>query len=356
MIRILLFIVVIVFTATGCSNSVGPIHSNGKDPSSYTWRIDTLYYTTNPQSPGQTVIYNAWGLNDSLIYAVGYDQFNGRGSMWKYDGHGWGRIKLLATEGGPLSNGITLNAIKGYASNDIYAFGYSFTNFTGSFVNTAIVLHFDGIKWNNVQIPKGNIISSVVSSTPSLVYCGGDYGQLFKYDGTTWAVDTIKQTPYPSVNLQVGVIGMSSDGGVYIQTTQYDLSKGWYYQFLKYKDKQIEMIESGTNSSSWGGYSYWQSENGNIYSSGEGGIYQLIGNKFQKYYSDAAIYSIVGTDQEPMFGVRDGSVIYHDGSTWAVIYAISDFSTKRVQSMYFSGNELFIFISDGIRSYVLHGA
>ena len=62
----------------------GPINPQLKDPRTYTWTIDTLVFSFSPEGFKQTIMKAIWGLNDSLVYAVGYDANYGIGVMWNH--------------------------------------------------------------------------------------------------------------------------------------------------------------------------------------------------------------------------------------------------------------------------------
>jgi hypothetical protein len=53
--------------------------------------------------------------------------------------------------------------------------------------------------------------------------------------------------------------------------------------------------------------------------------------------------------------MRGGDVMYHNGTNWNIVSTGTNFSDMRVADMYYSGNELFVFLSNGEMSFVLHG-
>jgi hypothetical protein len=44
--------------------------SSGKDPSTYSWTLDTLFFSFTPNGFGQTIMNDIWGMNDTLVYDV----------------------------------------------------------------------------------------------------------------------------------------------------------------------------------------------------------------------------------------------------------------------------------------------
>lgn len=340
-----------------CSNAVIPIDPpTGKDPRTYTWTIDTLFYTPGPQYPwGQTTMNALWGLNDSVLYAVGHDSWGGGGVMWKFNGTKWDREKLMVAEGGTVNHAISLNSIKGFSDHDIYAVGESSTNITGSMVRSQFAAHFDGLQWKEVPLPKGGEINSVAASHPSLIYCGGSLGALYRFDGSTWSLDTIQNSFYPEIPRSNVVVGMAPDDGVYIHTVQYNERTGAIYeQFMKYNNHRIVLIDSGMNSQRRGTSWYWQSPSGTVYSCGDGGVYRLTNEKWQLFHAETLLRSIGGLNDRHIFAVGDNTVFYYNGKSWNHIYTLPN-SMFFFSRIWCSENQVFITYTDNVKTYILHG-
>ena len=61
-------------------------------------------------------------------------------------------------------------------------------------------------------------------------------GQIFRYDGINWSVDTIKIFPYTNLPVQVNAVAVAGDNGIYIDIYQKDPSLGTeHYQFINFK-------------------------------------------------------------------------------------------------------------------------
>jgi len=342
---------------TGCSHVVDPIIPKLKDPRTYKWTIDTVYYTPGPQSSGQTIITSIWGMSDTLVYAVGHDMWNGHGAIWKFHDNRWERIILLASEGGPLPTGFLLSTIKGFAENDIYAFGAVYSSWVGGGGWVAMIIHFDGKQWTEIEVPKGGgqiIYAAAVS--PSRIYCGGMRGELFTYDGLNWTLDTLINNVYPQLPIIVNTVGVSKDNSVYIQPFLHNSKSGAdYYEFLKYKDRGTTLIDSALNIPPWGGRWFWQSNEGTIFSCGVGGIYRFIENKWQNIYSADLVRRVTGSREDHMFAVGgDGTVYFHDGNGWSSIYMNINLP-KNVYGIWCSDNQVFITFYDAGKSFILHG-
>lgn len=337
----------------GCTHSTGPDTSKGKHPRSYFWMMDTISQSPNPKGLPEVGHYlNAfWGMGDTLVYAVGEDVVGGYNALWKYDGLHWNRVKLLSREGGPINTNIELLAIRGFAPNDIYAFGNTYSNYTGSWVYTPAILHYDGIEWREVSIPKGERILTAIAPKPTQINVGGLNGVFYSYNGFTWSLDTIRYSYRKDLPIFTGMIGPSSDGGTLIQTQQYDRETGMTYcQFLKYKNKQVTLIDSARNLFSWGGL-FWQSPSGTIYSSGYHGVYRLNGEKWEQILSSEVIIGIAGTSDNHIFAVGENKVYFYDGTSWEVIYTQpgSPFAFSRA---WCTERQVFIACNDGRRVIV----
>jgi hypothetical protein len=343
----------------GCKHSSNPVDHSGastKDPRTYKWTIDTLYYTPDPQYGGQTMMADIWGLNDSLVYAVGHDEWGGYGGVWRFNGDRWDRIRVLAPEGGTITKTINLMAIKGFAANDIYAFGEWPSNTDGpTWAWSSFAMHFDGIQWDEVQVPKGGSIYSFIEPNPFKKYCAGRDGAFYQYEDGNWTLDTIKYSSISNIALFTLVVGTTQDNGAYLHTSQFDGKTGnQYFQILKYVNKHITLIDSAMNTPKWGAISYWQSPSGTLYSSGRGGIYRLSGEKWSQYYSTDMLYAIYGVNEEHMFAVGPSGVYFSDGKSWNPIYTMANASIIP-QRIWCSENQVFITYIDGMRSYILHG-
>ena len=329
-----------------------------KDPRTYSWTVDTIYYRPSPQSSGQGTISNIWGLNDTLVFAVGTDPWGGQSAMWKFNGKEWQRVKLLLYEGGTIYQALELQTIKGFSPNDIYAFGNHF--YTNSapppnFIRTAMIIHYDGIDWREVEIPKAAGIISAAIIPPSTIYCGTGEGELLKYTGANWNLDTIKSASHTNLHLNIRIASATADNNLYLQTEQYDPVTGYEYaHFLKYANKTIIPIDSAVNSLPWGGFAFWVSSTGSLYSWGNGGIFRLIDNKWKTVFISTMILTMFGSGDDHIFAVSETSVFFYDGLSWSTVFVkrqgIYDYA-----NIWCSANEVFIQYGDGLKNYVLHG-
>ncbi|HLP17915.1 MAG TPA: hypothetical protein VK470_16750 [Bacteroidota bacterium] len=354
-----LTVLIILYTLgfSGCSHSVdvGPITPKLKDPKTYTWTIDTLLYHPYPQYTASTMITSIRGINDTLIFATGEEEWNGRGAMWKHNGTQWERVKLFSFEGGVLTSPFAFNSVNAFSENDIYAFGDAYTNKTGSWVSSGLAIHFDGTRWEKIPLPKGGAIHSAISPNPSQIYCGGREGSLYYFNGKEWSLDTIKSMIRPDLEVFTTVVSTTIDNAIYLEANENDPKTGQrYFQFIKYKDKKTTILDSSVNVDSWGGLSFWKSSSGKIYSCGSNGIYRFTGEKWQKFASLSRMYSIYGLNDEHIFALGSDQLYFYDGQTWSSIYTFNDPSIF-IARIWCSENQIFVAFTNGYLSYVLRG-
>jgi hypothetical protein len=119
----------------------------------YTWTVDTLKV---PE--GRSIPYSMWGANENDVWAVGLSYLNAY-CIWHFDGNSWSNYTP--------DKYINPTCIWGAAYNDIWI-GSS----DGAF------WHYDGIKWNKffeTVIPNYQqfIIQSMYGSSPSNIYAVG---------------------------------------------------------------------------------------------------------------------------------------------------------------------------------------
>jgi hypothetical protein len=206
-------------------------------------------------------------------------------------------------------------------------------------------------------MPKGQGINSVVAVSPSQIYCGGwGDGQVYRFDGSQWSVDTIKARQYPELYIDVHLMGINhSSQDLYFQTVQFkNTTDGFYYkQFMKYAKNQFFLLDSAYNDPPWGGMCFWQSSEGTIYSGGAGGIFRLSDGKWTPFLSTDRIFAIYGLSEQHIFAVSTHGVYSYDANGWRIIAPYH--GTTLEIKIWCSETQVFICYSDGAKTYVLHG-
>jgi len=347
----------------GCSNSddsvTSPPQQQIKNPRDYSWTIDTLYFTPAPQAPGQTILQDLWGINDTIVYVGCHDAWGGNGALWKFNGKCWERVKLGVWEGGPLTEAYDIRAITGSSPTDIYAFGsYELSNDNPppNYLFKVFAVHFNGTAWHEISLPQGQYIFDVNHDSPTIIYGGGSYGQLFKFDGVRWTVDTVQTPASSDIWMTIKVIGAAADSGVFIQIRQHNQKTGAQSNELAiYAKKRMTRLAYTGEDIPWGGDAFWKSKEGNIYSCGWNGVFRISGTKWSQIkVTYSYVRSIWGTNDKHIFVCEDNDISFFDGSTWSILN--TGISTKYyISKLWCSANEVFVAFSDGQRTYILHG-
>lgn len=166
-----------------------------------------------------------WGAGMNEVW-IG-DKYN---KIWKYNGSGWSLFQEFKIEG---FDNINIEDMSGSSSNDIYAAGaavnYTTNNYKG------IILHYDGKKWNFVNIPDLKVSFDnieIEKKTNRLFLLASNYDngfldKIFVYDGSG-----IKEVISSYDGFGLGSI----EGEIYINTTPKLLYKYVNNNLVLWKD------------------------------------------------------------------------------------------------------------------------
>jgi hypothetical protein len=293
-----------VLYGLGCNSAppVAPIVI--KDPTKFTWTVDTVVAPTSYQ----TLISSIWGISPQDLYMVGFSS-NGLGIMYRFNGTSWLRVPISRLEGGPIYGSLELSTIYGFAANDIWAAG-------------SRIYHFDGGTWNRIDVPvppQGMSFSSIAEVALNDVYTVGfindatppaDTGSYFLYhfDGTTWiVVDSV-------------VITSSYVGPIRFGTKLAAIS-------------------------------------GRLFSSGQNGVEMLTSGTWANVLDDTRIGKVAGNDFHYLFAIgSEGSSYWWNGMDWAQ-FSIPKSGGMVLSAAWTDGNQAFIcgWDAGGHKSYIFHG-
>ena len=176
------FIAAIIFYSCK-DNPVNPEDNLQPGRRDYTWKVDTIKIPNNYSADLRVI----WGSSPSDIWVAG-PSFTYKYTMWHYDGNNW-TPNAIASPSNPTS-------IYGFASNDIWI-GY---------VNGSLY-HYNGFSWTKdttIIIDKLGqmVIQNIWGNSSNDVYAvgyagfvGGDYkGIIAHFDGRKWNVLDIPDT------------------------------------------------------------------------------------------------------------------------------------------------------------------
>ncbi|TAK66759.1 MAG: hypothetical protein EPO24_01225 [Bacteroidetes bacterium] len=320
----------------------------------YTWTVDTLAY------PGsfQTNMYDMWASSSKDVYVVGHND-RGYGKMYHYDGNSWSPVKLLVIEGGGVPTApIDLSGVFGFAPNDVWAVGehiYQNPNPPPNFLDSSLIIHFDGTSWKEIPVAKGRQLSCVWGSAPSDVWFGGAWGSLYHFDGircTKMFFDTLT-----SFNFMTG-FSSSSVYATCARKIDFDtIEDSLFYLLYHYDGTSWMPVDSFMitpyNVSRKFGLSLWASPQGNLYSATYG-VYRFLGNgSWQQLVESDVPIRVWGSSEINIFAV--GRKIYHwNGNDWIRLSGI-EYPTRLRFDTWTNNVETFIVGNDGLRTFILHG-
>ena len=337
---LLLLAVLLIVCVSSCrKNPIVP--PTPKDPRTYTWTIDTLDY------PGsaQTIMQSIWGSSPNDVYVVGHND-GGYGKMYHFDGKAWTPVVLYFPDRWGNA-AIDLRDIYGFASNDIWAVGERILdnpNPPPNFLDSSLVIHFDGMQWSEVMLPRRRYLERVWGISPKDIWMGGTNGTMYHYDGSAVKPDSV---PFP---VSSGVepvysfvsFGGSASEGTYALAYTPDLR---HYLFSHQSGTWI-VVDSFF-------YYYksmvWFSPGGTMYITGSG-VYKRIGIQWESLGLDGILsLAICGTDDNNLFVLaffNDGSTIYgtvyhYNGSDWFEFKQLRLYN-GRYGGIWTDGKEVFV--------------
>ncbi len=334
----------------------------------YVWTVDTLAY------PGsfQTLMRYIWASSAHDIYVVGHNDQGGTGEMYHYNGASWTPIGLLAVDGGTLTHGFELDAVFGFGPNDVWAVGgYIYENPSPppTFLDSSLIIHFDGIDWRDVPISRGRrlfALQGVALNTLTAMGRGGS--SIYDYDGTSFRRDAVPFQFPPGGDFQFNSIAIVSPTELYaIGATHINsLPKDIFYFFHRVNRRwsvlDTAVAEVGIEDK-WGYSKIWLSPWGKLYSVGLGVFTWSPESGWTKILdSDVYLTSIFGTGESNVFVVGQfGRVLHYNGTDWYQFTSLPptdiQFTTEWIFGGWTDRVEVFLISQDsrGRNTLVFHG-
>lgn len=315
----------------------------------YTWTIDTLAY------PGsfQTLMRNIWASSPTNVHVVGHNDQPGPGTMFRYDGTSWKTTRFHIADGGTVSGPVSLSAIYGFGPNDIYAVGqriYDNPTPPPNFLDSSLIIHFDGVKWSEMKIDKKNRLNCIWGGSSTSILAGGGYGTLYYYNGSMWA-----KKNFDSSESIVNISGLSNTE--YYASTVVEYADSLRCNLLKFSGTNWNKIDSFTvifTNMVWKfGHSLYQTPTGILYSSGYG-VYKKDGNSWQMLFYNEYPLHLGGSSDQNIFAVGDFGRIYHwNGVDWKRLVEIE--LNIQFTSVWTNNVETFIVGNNGYKTFIIHG-
>ncbi|MDI6804510.1 MAG: hypothetical protein QME58_11815 [Bacteroidota bacterium] len=346
-----LFLVLILLFVVSCRDKPTPPPDDKPKPGKrdYTWTIDTLAY------PGsfQTLMRDIYASSPTNVYVVGHNDQPGPGTMFRYDGKSWKTTRFHVADGGTVSGAVSLSAIHGFGPNDIYAVGeriYENPTPPPNFLDSSLIIHFDGISWKEIKIDKGNRLSCIWGGSSTSILAGGSYGTLYYYNGTMW-----EKKNFDSSESIVNIGGLSNTE--YYASTVVEYADSLCYGLIRLNGPNWQSVDSFTvvfSNIIWKfGYYLWQSPSGVLYSSGHG-VYKRVGNSWEKILNNDGPLFIYGSDDNNIYAVGAFGRIFHwNGTDWKRLFEIE--LNIQFTSVWTNNIETFIAGNDGYKTFIIHG-
>lgn len=352
------FLILVLSQLTCSPKLVDPPINN---PREYTFTIDTLAY------PGsfQTTMYDVWASSPTSVWIVGHNDQN-RGLMWHFNGTQWTDIKLSTSQGGNIEGSIDLNEVFGFSSLNVFAVGrriYSNATPPPNFLDSSLIIHFDGQQWREQPIQRGKGLWSISGASPQDIWTCGSSGTIFHYNGSFWKKDTVPMVVPSDAEYALWDIKSTAGADVFMTgaTRQNNLLRTTHYFFRRRNDQwsviDSFVVQAGQSEVRFGVHGLWIDPEGTVYSFGSD-IFQWNGSSWMRLYeSSNALRRMAGSSKNNIFAVGDfGTILHYNGSDW---YEFKELKNPNVvySSVWTDGREVFIvgYFNDGSKTIVLHG-
>lgn len=335
---------------SGCShNPVGPTY---KDPAKDTWTVDTLAFVHS----SQTSMRSVWASTDSDVYVVGHSD-DIRGEMWHYNGRAWSIVNLSALYGGTISGAFDLSAVYGFGSNDVWAVGQRLWLQNNAFLDSSLIIHWNGVQWRESKVTGGALIA-VGGSGPDDIWATGA-NTVFHFDGISWHSAHVSIPPQ-GIRL-FSVTGVSSDDAYMVGyrndvVQPADTNAYFLYHFdgtsWSVEDSIVQTAYSPSPSARFGVELF--SVKGITFSAGNNIVFQKVGTSWTNVFQASGIWIVGGNDVNDLYALGGyGTIYYFNGSDWKP--ETIPYVNATLYGVWTDGKEVFIVGNDGSKTYIFHG-
>jgi hypothetical protein len=288
-----------------------------------------------------------WGSSPTDVYVVGHND-NGYVNMFRFDGNSWKPVGLNPMQGGTIAGAFSLSAIHGFSANAIYAVGqriYSNPNRPPNFLDSSLVIHFDGREWREVNRERQRGLTAIWGRAPTDLWTGGFDGVLYHFDGASFTADSL---PFSEGRRETIVYSITGDASGAVYLLLYVAKAPEYrerFYFFTRPSGHWTLFDSVA--SSWR-RKVWISPSGSLFTIGYG-VYKRVGNIWQNMQMDALTsLGIGGTGDDNLFVVGSsgvagfsGEAFHYNGTDW---FQFKSLQLRNVQyaGIWTDGREVFI--------------
>ncbi len=344
----IIFAIVMTLLFITCEKDFSPLTGVETTSHDYTWEVDTLH----APDALQVLMRGIWGTDENNVWVVGHSDV-AKYQVWHWNGEKWKNQNLLFP-GHPFS----LNAIYGFAADDIWAVGTDIQNFP-NIIHRSFIIHYDGMHWEFVEALDAPMALSVWGSNPSNVFVGCDSGVVLHYNGVNWEKQNTN-----TLSKIFSIQGFSANQ-VYASGYSLDLDQTpidtLFYYFFEYdgntwniKDDFIRYPFSPLGKF---GHRLWASPEGRLYSVGDDGFFIWQNSSWVKEREEQ-LFAIHGTSENNIFAGGRVDLLLHfihfNGISW------HEYNEFKVQSGFIIdiwNNKSFVFVlnQEGSKSFIWKG-
>ena len=336
------------FISANCKNDSPVTAKPPKDPSTYSWTIDTLSY----EGSTQTLLDNIWGTSPQDVYASGFNE-RGWGELYHYDGKVWSVVIHGHKK-------IDVGQVFGFAPNNIFLVGgYIYLNPSPppNFLDSSVILHYDGQQWNEMEFSRTEELYAIWGISSDYLIAAGKHGALIQYDGLAWNKLNTDKRFYLS-RITGNKTKIYAFAYVPDPETPDNIGKAYV---LAWKDSNFIIRDSMTTLAEWYnpkfGDSGIQLINDKLFSVGSGVFLMEENNQWQKILDvhPNTLLGIYGTNENNIFVCGSNKTLFHfNGTDWKQLEIPGD-SSLWLYGIWCNDNEVFVIGEDGNKSYVIHG-
>ncbi len=287
-----------------------------------------------------------YGVSSDNVYIVGHNAVN-NGKMYHYNGTTWSPVSLSHIQGA-----IDLHDIHGTSANDIWVSGEEiyFDPVKMQFLDSSLVIRFDGVAWTKLAIPKGSALYAISVGSPTQVLAGSSKGTILQFDGTVWRRYELGEELFV-----VSVASLSPTEGYAVinredRAIPVDSSGYFLYSFNGNTWNVIDsiMLIPGSPPGHFGlELSIWD---GKLYSSSSN-VYRYVESEWELVV-EAQVGHMWMSSPENIVAV--GRKLFHyNGVDWKEFSEV--YPMPLGLDCYTDGSEVFIVGNNGTQSTILHG-